>query len=224
MRWGTKFGVIFVALTFVLMPFVNAGGYEGKKMYATATIVTPLGEETNTIELSEKKVREIENEVAKAEEAIKIITDPDADEDEKNIAMEIIEAFIEKLQELGLIPAGFPVMRILTNLMSPKIDILLPIVSFGRGFSWIPMYPGEAFIGFMFRPIIMQYFLFGYSGTINVNLLPPRIEYWDMVGTHTLFVCGFVGIYIDFGKIGYGIPKLQFLIGEALIAGGFDWF
>ncbi len=224
MRWGTKLVAVLLVAAFALTPFTANAGYEGKKVTVTTNIVTPLGKEVRVVELSEKKVTEIEKEAIKVEDAIKVVTDPNSDEDEKSVAMEIIEAFIEKLQELGLIPPGFPVMKIITNLMNPKIDFLLPIVSFGRGFSWIPLYPGEAFIGFMFRPIIMQYFLFGYTGSINLNLLPPRLEYWDMVGTHTLIVCGFVGIYIDFGKIGYGIPKLQFLMGEALLAGGIDWF
>ena len=128
------------------------------------------------------------------------------------------------MQDMGLIPDAFPVASILTNLLRPKMSFMLPIISFGHGQSWIPLYPGEAFIGFMLRPIFMQYFgPFGYSGTLNIHLLPPRIEYWDMVGTHTLFVLGFVGVYIDLGQIGFGIPDLQFLFGEALIAGGVDW-
>jgi hypothetical protein len=223
MRWGTKIGIVLLAVALVSTPFLANAGYEGKKIEVSATVLTPVGKEVKIIELSEKDVKLLEKKAMEVEDAIKVLTDPDADDDEKSLAMEIIEAFINKLIELGLIPAGFPVAKILANFLSPKMDFLLPIISFGRGFSWIPLYPGEAFIGFMFRPIIMQYFLLGYTASLNVHLLPPRIEYWDMVGTHTLIVWGFVGIYIDFGKIGYGIPRLQFLMGEALLAGGVDW-
>ncbi len=223
MRWGTKIGIMLLAVALVSTPFLANAGYEGKKIEVSTTVLTPVGKEVKIIELSEKDVKLLEKKAMEVEDAIKILTDPNADDDEKSLAMEIIEAFINKLIELGLIPAGFPVAKILANFLSPKMDFLLPIISFGRGFSWIPLYPGEAFIGFMFRPIIMQYFLLGYTASLNVRLLPPRIEYWDMVGTHTLIVWGFVGIYIDFGKIGYGIPRLQFLMGEALLAGGVDW-
>lgn len=223
MNWRAKFVVLVLAVAFVSTPFLGSAGYEGKKITAEATVITPLGKETKKIAVAEKEIEKIEEKTFEIQNAIKVITDPSSDDDEKSRAMEIIEAFINKLQELGLIPGTFPIAQILMKLLSPKLDVMLPIITFGRGISWIPFYPGEAFIGFMFRPIIMQYFLLGYTASLNINLLPPRLEYWDMVGTHTLFVWGFVGIYIDLGKIGYGIPNLQFLIGESLVAGGFDW-
>ncbi|HEC76057.1 MAG TPA: hypothetical protein ENI33_02215 [Thermoplasmatales archaeon] len=223
MNWRAKFVIFVLAVALASTPFLANAGYDGKKVPAETTIITPLGKEVRTVEVSEREIEKIEEKTFEIQNAIKIVTDPSSDDDEKSKAMEIIEAFISKLQELGLIPGTFPIGQILLNLLSPKLDVMLPIISFGRGLSWIPLYPGEAFIGFMFRPIIMQYFLLGYTASLNINLLPPRLEYWDMVGTHTLFVLGFVGIYIDLGKIGYGIPNLQFLIGESLVAGGFDW-
>ncbi|KAA0000923.1 MAG: hypothetical protein FE046_02945 [Thermoplasmata archaeon] len=225
MKMGAKISIVCVAIALIITPFLANAGYEGKKVSVNTTVITPLGKETKTIEVSESDAEFIGKKALELQDALVVVTNPDADEDERSKAMEIVEEFIYKLQEMGLVPATFPVASILSTFMSPKLAFLLPILSFGHGISWIPMYPGEAFIGFMFRPIFMQYFgPFGYSGTLNVNLIPPRIEYWDMVGTHTLFVLGFVGVYIDLGQIGFGIPDLQFLFGEAAIAGGMDWF
>ena len=226
MRWGAKLGalVIFVML-FLPVAFsgITKAGYEGRRVEIKAEWITPMGKQTKTVVLTEKDVIDLQKQMKKSQNVLQVLTDPSSDDDEKSKAMEILEELIEKLKEFGLIPKTFTVEKFLISLFNPKLDFILPIISFGSGFSWIPLYPGEAFIGFMFRPIIMQYFILGYTASVNINLLPPRIEYWDMVGTHTLIVWGFVGVYIDFGKIGYGIPNLQFLMGEALFAGGFDW-
>ncbi len=223
MRWGKKLVVLAVISLLAAFPVVANAGYEGKRVPVTVRVIHPMKSFEMTTEISELDAKEISEKIGEAQQALEIICDDSSSDDEKNTAREVLEAFINHLVELGILPASF-VTNFLVNFLSPKMDFILPIISFGRGFSFIPLYPGEAFIGFMFRPIIVQYFLLGYTASLNVNLLPPRIEYWDMVGTHTLIILGFVGIYIDLGKIGYGIPKVQFIMGEALLAGGLDWF
>lgn len=226
MKMGAKLCVVLVAAGLLSTGFLVNAGYEGKSVDISTTVITPTGKEVRTISLSDKDIISIEKTIKSGEvqNALATLENPDANDNDTTTAKEILEAFLYKMQGMGLIPATFPVVSILSGLFRPKVSFLLPIISFGQGMSWIPLYPGEAFIGFMLRPIFMQYFgPFGYSGTLNVHLLPPRIEYWDMVGTHTLFVLGFVGVYIDLGQIGFGIPDLQFLFGEALVAGGVDW-
>ena len=223
MKWGTQFVALLVVITLASTPFFVHADYEGKKLSAETMILTPMGTETRQIEILEKDLKYIEKKSSDVQNALTVISNLNSETDEKKVALEKIEEFVDNLKDMGLIPFTFPVTRILTSFLSPKIDLVLPVISLGKGISWIPIYPGEAFIGFMFRPIIMQYFFLGYTASLNINLLPPRIEYWDMVGTHTVFVLGFVGVYIDFGKIGYGIPNLQFVMGEGLLTGGFDW-
>ena len=143
-------------------------------------------------------------------------------EEEKQRVEEIFnDAFLE-LRKAGILPED---VNIKTMGLLPHfgIGLLNPILSCGVGISYIPLYPGEAFIGFMLRPIFVQYFLLGYTGCINFHMIPPRLEYWDWVGTQTFLIWGFAGIYIDFSSIGLGIPPLEFLMGESLLTAGIDW-
>ncbi|OYT62360.1 hypothetical protein B6U81_01040 [Thermoplasmatales archaeon ex4484_30] len=223
MKWGKKLGSVFVVMLLIAIPFMTKADYEGKKVPVHVKIMNPRGVTEKFVEISEKEAIDIEENLGKMQQALKTIFSNTSSDEDKNGAIEMLQEFINKLVGIGILSPSFAT-RFIINLLSPKFDLILPVISFGRGFSIIPLYPGEAFIGFMFRPIIMQYFLLGYTASLNLNFLPPRIEYWDMVGTHTLVILGFVGVYIDLGKIGYGIPRVQFAMGEALFAGGLDWF
>ncbi len=81
------------------------------------------------------------------------------------------------------------------------------IVSIGRGFSFIPFYDYETFIGVMLRPMWFFYpplFLGGggYTGNFNANAFPPRIEYGDRLGPHIVRSTMFTGLYINIGELG----------------------
>ncbi|MCD6171239.1 MAG: hypothetical protein J7J36_02315 [Thermoplasmata archaeon] len=143
-------------------------------------------------------------------------------ENEKQQIEEIFNDAFSELRKAGLLPRDMDA-KAMGLLPHFGISMLNPVLSCGVGISYIPLYPGEAFIGFMLRPILVQYFLLGYTGCINLHLIPPRLEYWDWVGTQTFLVWGFAGIYIDFSSIGLGIPPLQFLMGESLLTAGVDW-
>lgn len=128
---------------------------------------------------------------------------------------------IAEIRKAGLLPEKMDAKE-LGLLPHFGIAILNPIVSIGAGCSHIPLYPGEAFIGFMLRPIFVHYF-YGYTGCINFRLIPPRLEYWDWFGTQTFMILGFAGIYIDFASIGFGFPPMQVIMGESFLTAGIDW-
>ena len=76
------------------------------------------------------------------------------------------------------------------------------IFSVGRGFSWIPFYDYETFIGVMIRPIFITHII-GFTGVLHYNPFPFRIEYADRIGIYRFTTLAFVGIFINFGDIGF---------------------
>ena len=225
MRREAKLLMVIALAGILIAPAIlsNAGnaGNVQKEVKIKVASVTPLGGKLQEKAIKVSDAKKLANDIQSAQEAFKIVMNPNSNQSEKTWATEMIEKVIKELKALGLLPAGF--IFHLPQFLSPKFAFIVPVFSVGSGFSFIPLYPGEAFIGFMLRPIFLQYFLFGYTASVNLHLLPPRLEYWDMVGTQTVMILGFVGIYIDFGKIGYGIPNMQFLLGESLFVTGIDW-
>ena len=224
MRREAKLLVVVALAAILITPTIinsaTAGNVQ-KEVKIKVASISPLGNKMEEKSIKVSDAKKLAADIQQAQDAFKIVMDPNSNESEKTWAAEIIEKVIEELKALGLLPAGF--VFHLPQFLSPKFALMFPVFSVGSGFSYIPLYPGEAFIGFMLRPIFLQYFLFGYTASVNLHLLPPRLEYWDMVGTQTVMILGFVGIYIDFGKIGYGIPNMQFLLGESLFVTGIDW-
>jgi len=143
-------------------------------------------------------------------------------EDEKDKAQEIIENAVVMMKELELLPEGQSEAALLQWLFGPSrgFDFLSPVVSCGKGFSWIPFYAGEAFLGVMLRPMFTMYPIMGYTGYLSANLIPPRIQYWDLVGPQVFTTWGFVGIYINFGKILLGVPNTSFMMGYSIFNAG----
>ena len=224
MKRGAKFGVIVaVAIMMALPVLIPAKAVEsGENMVPIkVSISNPVGTSIREVGIAQKDAIRIVNQIQSSEDAFKVLINPDSNESQKTWAMQVVDKIITQLKELGILPESF--VFSIPKFLNPNIAFLVPVISIGSGFSYIPFYPGEAFIGFMFRPIFLQYFLFGYTASINFNLIPPRLEYWDLVGTQTAMILGFTGIYIDFGKIGYGIPNMQFMLGESLFVTGVDW-
>lgn len=175
-----------------------------------------------TITLSE--ARKLSAEWERAADAFETLyeDDEDTDEAEKEEARHIIENVIEMMKRLHILPETTVTKKLLRKLLMPShtMSILGPVVSVGKGRTWIPLYPGEAFIGMMLRPIFVMYPFMGYTASLNANLLPPRINYWDLVGPQVFMTWGFTGIFINFAKIGVGVPNTNFMLGYSVATAG----
>lgn len=145
--------------------------------------------------------------------------DGELDDNEKAELKNKIEDLIDKIREV--IP-NLPEIDVdeLLGYLLPSMALLIPMISVGYGKSKIPFYGGEAFFGFMLRPINL-YHIIGYTGLVRLWPIPPRIEYTDRLGMHATSVWGFAGIYVDLGDIGidtrYGTTLL---LGAALFGVG----
>jgi hypothetical protein len=82
------------------------------------------------------------------------------------------------------------------------------VISVGKGYAFIPWYHYESFYGVLFRPLWLLYppwFMLGggYTGNLNINVFPPRIEYGDRLGSHIVRTTFFSGLYLNLGDLGY---------------------
>lgn len=98
------------------------------------------------------------------------------------------------------------------------------ICSVGVGYAFIPFYEYETFLGVMLRPMWLWYPPLilgggGYTGNLNINLFPPRIEYGDRLGHHLVRTTIFTGLYINIGDLGYDnmFGGLMLLLGRARV-------
>jgi len=91
-----------------------------------------------------------------------------------------------------------------------------PIFSIGRGFTWIPFYNYESFMGVMIRPMFITHTL-GFTAVVHANLFPPRLEYADRLGMYRFRTMGFIGLFINLGDVGVDrIKGPVLLIGKGL--------
>lgn len=218
---------VFIALMVIMISLVPlTGNAEKEQMSKVTCYVIGNGKQiTKENEISLREAEKIIDKVRDAIDAFKVLKGRENSyftEEERKEVEYILNDLFAALHNAGIVPDEITPSKI-GLLPDAGISILHPILSCGSGCSYIPLYPGEAFLGVMLRPIFLQYFLIGYTGCFNVKLVPPRIEYWDWVGTQTIMVFGFVGLYIDFGSIGIGIPPVQVLLGESLFTAGIDW-
>jgi len=220
---------VFVALVFITLSlaplFTNGNAEEEQTRKVTCYIIGNGKQITKENEISIREAEKILEKVKATMEAFKLLKGREEayfTEEEREEIEAMLNDLFTTLHNAGIIPDEITPFTI-GLLPNAGISFLHPILSCGTGCSYIPFYLGEAFLGVMLRPIFLQYFFIGYTGCFNIKLAPPRIEYWDWVGTQTVMVFGFIGLYIDFGSIGIGIPPVQILLGESLFTIGIDW-
>lgn len=111
------------------------------------------------------------------------------------------------------------VEEIISTFMGPLRGWTLraPIFSIGRGYTWIPFYKYESFMGVMIRPMFITHTL-GFTAVVHANLFPFRLEYADRLGMYRIRTMGFVGLFINLGDV--GVDKIK---GPVLLIGkGFN--
>ena len=173
---------------------------------------------TSEVEINEEMIDDLQY----IKESMERAKDELKDENINNAKKEIRNA-IEVMKELDILPEEVSTEETLdmvfgdSNTVQPtglfKFGFMQPILTVGLGISWIPLYPGEAFFGIMLRPMFFGY-LAGFTASFNVHVIPPRIDYWDIVGPHFFMAFGFAGIYIDWAGIGICLlPFTQLAIG-----------
>ncbi|MFO8133606.1 MAG: hypothetical protein R6U10_06740 [Thermoplasmatota archaeon] len=213
--------LLLASLTLIPMAMEGHGGQAGRRT-VTCAVFHDGKREISTEELSLLSAGSLLKKARAAVDAWKTVQDEDVSDADREAIQNAMVSLLAALKNRGLLPEEVT-PQVLGLLPDGGIAWMHPIVSCGSGFGLIPLYPGEAFLGVMLRPIFLQYFLLGYTGCLNARLIPPRIEYWDFTGTQTVMVFGFAGLYLDFASLGLGIPPVQVLIGESLFTGGIDW-
>jgi hypothetical protein len=128
-----------------------------------------------------------------------------------------VDELTSVLTRTGILPPAVRGLSMMSLGLLPGtgVDFLTPLLSLGIGYGFIPNYNGEAFFGFMLRPLFLSY-LVGYTGSLNFVLLPPRVSFWDKFGPQLMTIMGFAGIYLKLGKFGTGVFPMQLLMGECL--------
>jgi len=142
-------------------------------------------------------------------EEIRPFEDKEIDEEEKITLKDKINNVVDSLNTI-IASKGFDPIEssfIFKEMFETEMG-RSTIASVGRGWTFIPFYDYETFIGVMLRPMWLFYppLIFGgggYSGNFNVNVFPPRIEYGDRLGCHILRTTVFTGLYINIGELGF---------------------
>lgn len=89
------------------------------------------------------------------------------------------------------------VSDLIEALFDPLSGILRPspIFSVGIGFTWVPLYGYESFVGVMLRPMFTRHI----SGFSRIGGL---ISNHFKIGRFSIFIVRFSGLFINFGDIG----------------------
>ena len=148
--------------------------------------------------VSDSEWNEIENGVDCMIDSIKYIVGNDfPNESIKNDIADVIKSLKEPE------PLGGPLYNILSLCRQPLFSI-------GIGYTWIPRYDYETFLGKMLRPVFLRH-LIGFSATFPIFKF--GFVYWYF-GLQRVWTLLFIGLHISFGDIG-----IDRLIGPQILIG-----
>lgn len=125
----------------------------------------------------------------------------------------VVNEFIDSIRSLDENFPDIDIRELISNLIEgffrPFTGFLLPEPMFSAGisFTWIPFYGYESFIGVMLRPMFTRH-IFGYSRVGGI------LGRFYKIGTYSMFLIRFIGIFINFGDIGK-----EFTIGPTMYLG-----
>lgn len=160
---------------------------------ATAFVNSPDGKN-----ISDSEWNEINNGVNCMIDFIKKIVGNDfPNESIKNDIADVIKFLKDP------VPLGGPLYNILYLCRQPLFSI-------GIGYTWIPHYQYETFLGKMLRPVFLRH-LIGFSATFPIFKF--GFVYWYF-GLQRVWTLLFIGLQISFGDIG-----IDRLIGPQILIG-----
>lgn len=102
-----------------------------------------------------------------------------------------------------------------------KVSCLAHVLSYGHGTAHVPLHrerpfgmTRETFLGLMLRPVWWQYNSLSMTVVRKGNLLPPRIDWWDMWGRQHGVMLGFLGLHFSVTRP--VLPDTHLFVGRTL--------
>jgi hypothetical protein len=173
------------------------------------------------VALSDEQYQTFKDKLSNILVVINTTISPDGDEGltiTKAEWQQIFNSMYDFINTIKSVVTDFPdvnVDQIVLDAINSQIDpfagFIHPagVISVGIGFTIIPFYYYESFVGLMFRPIFSRY-LFGFSR------LGGLFSHHSILGRYKMTILRFSGLFINFGDIGFDkIIGPQIYIGRA---------
>jgi len=209
---------IIIAGLFLTLAFTPSTAREtptdSEEVVISIALADKEGLNDYTIKLDKSEITALEDSIQEFKttcEETRPFQDKEIDEDEKTTLKEKITNVVDTLNSLITTEGHEPIQEsfIFKEMFETELG-RSTIASVGRGFTFIPFYDYETFLGVMLRPMWLFYPPLilgggGYTGNFNVNVFPPRIEYGDRLGCHIVRTTVFTGLYINIGELGIDV-------------------
>ena len=112
-----------------------------------------------------------------------------------------INDFIDSIIALDENFPNVDTQQLVSNMINAFFDPLAgilrpaPMFSAGYGFTWIPFYGYESFVGVMLRPMFTRHII-GFTRTGGI------IRNHFQIGSFSMWTLRFIGLFVNFGDIG----------------------